>query len=72
MKANSLENLIADQLFKITKSDENISSYLRDCASPFTYRGEDQEVRSKVPHGIVGGLESQIKQKGRSRGAASI
>jgi len=35
MKANSVENLIADQIFKITKSDENISSYLIDCGSPF-------------------------------------
>lgn len=35
MKANTTERLILDQVFKITKSDEDISSYLIDCGSPF-------------------------------------
>lgn len=39
MKAYSFETLIADQIFKIKKSDENISNYLIDCGSPFNSKG---------------------------------
>lgn len=35
IKANTIENLLADMIFKITKSDENICAYLEDCYSPF-------------------------------------
>ena len=38
MKANSFENLIADQKFKIQKADKDISDYLEDCHSDFTCR----------------------------------
>lgn len=49
MKANSFENLIADQKFKIQKADENISTYLRDCPSDFTCRGQILQIHSKIP-----------------------
>lgn len=62
MKANSLENLLADQIFKITPADENISNYLLDCVSPFTCRETDQEVSIKVPYGIGRGYQGQIKK----------
>lgn len=69
MKANSIENLIADQIFKIQPADENISNYLLDCASPFTCR---TEAYKEVSHGTGRELESQIKQKDRPRGAVSL
>lgn len=31
MKANCIENLIADQLFKISKGDKDIFDFLDDC-----------------------------------------
>lgn len=40
MKANSFENLIADQKFKLTKADEDISDYLEDCQSDFNFGGQ--------------------------------
>ena len=53
MKANSFENLIADQRFKIRPADENISTYLRDCPSTFTMRGQILQVHPKIPIRIV-------------------
>ena len=40
MKANTIENLIADQKFKIEPADKDISDYLIDCASPFNLKNE--------------------------------
>ena len=40
MKANTIENLIADMIFKISPADENISDYLMDCASPFNLKNQ--------------------------------
>lgn len=40
MKANSFENLIADQIFKIQKADKDISDYLEDCQSDFNFGGQ--------------------------------
>lgn len=62
MRANSFENLIADQKFKIQPADENISNYLLDCFSHFTYRGKDMEVHTEVPDGTCGRLEGKIKK----------
>ena len=33
MKPTTLENQIADQLFKITKSDDNFRDYMLDCSN---------------------------------------
>ena len=35
MKPTTLENQIADQLFKITKSDDNFRNYMLDCNSDY-------------------------------------
>lgn len=35
MVANTTDNIILDQIFKISKSDESICDYLIDCGSPF-------------------------------------
>lgn len=40
MKANSFENLIADQIFKIQLADKDISDYLEDCPSKFNSGGQ--------------------------------
>ena len=53
MKANSFENLISDQVFKITKADEDISDYLEDCPSPFTMREQVLQIHPKIPIRIV-------------------
>lgn len=52
MKANSTENIIANQLFKITKSDENISDYLIDCGSPFNIKIDS--VLCPIGNGVCG------------------
>lgn len=70
MKANSIENLLADQKFKIQPADENFSNYLLDCFSPFTCRTEDLQGNSEVSFGASGKLESKIK--GRSWGTANL
>jgi len=31
MKPTTFENLIADQLFKLTKSDDEFTNYMHDC-----------------------------------------
>lgn len=31
MKANTIERILADQIFKISPSDENIQQFLIDC-----------------------------------------
>lgn len=46
MKATSTENYLLDQLFKISKSDENISNYLIDCGSPFNCEAHNKESES--------------------------
>ena len=55
IKANTIENLLADQIFKIKKSDENISNYLNDCLNPFNCK-ESQEIHFRT----IRGLESKI------------
>lgn len=45
MKSNTTQNLVLNQIFKITKSDENISSYLIDCSFY-----SDQE-NKEIPNG---------------------
>lgn len=60
MKANSFENLIADQIFKIQPADENIYNYFLDCFSPFTCRTENLQGNSEVSNGTPGGLESTL------------
>ena len=52
MKSNSTENLIADQLFKITKADENISNYLIDCGSAFNCQTSNKKIK-KISNGIA-------------------
>ena len=42
MKANSFENLISDQIFKITKADADVSNYFLDSFSPFTMLEDDK------------------------------
>ena len=64
MRANSFENLIADQKFKIQPADENISNYLLDCVSPFTDRSAmDLQINKEILNGSGGGLEVEIKKK---------
>ena len=46
MKANSFENLIADQKFKLELADKDISDYLEDCPSKFNSGGL---VLAKIP-----------------------
>ena len=48
MKSNSTDNLLLNQLFKISKSDENISNYLIDCGSPFNSNKETETVFNGV------------------------
>lgn len=38
MKANSFENLIADQKFKIQESDDNIRSFINDWTGDLNHR----------------------------------
>lgn len=44
MKSNSTNNILLDQLFKISKSDESISDFLIDCGSPFNSNQENETV----------------------------
>lgn len=59
MKANSFENLIADQIFKIQKADEDICDYLLDCFSPFNIEMDVQE-NQVFRNGTFRGLESTL------------
>lgn len=56
MKPTTIENLIADQLFKLNKSDETISNYILDCGSLLTCKESES-----IFDGTNLRLESKIK-----------
>ncbi|MGG5486293.1 hypothetical protein [Gaetbulibacter sp. PBL-D1] len=58
---DQFKNLVDNQLFKISKSDENISNYLIDCGGGFTVESHTKKDKS-ICNGDARRLESKIKK----------